>query len=236
MNSFDHTILMSLNGLAHQSSSFDRIVNAMSGMHLLKGAVLAAALCWAWFRPEDPGRRNRRFVVAALVSSAVAIAAGRALQLLLPFRPRPLHSPEIAFVLPYGEVPTVLDGWSSFPSDHAVMFFALSTGLWFISHRAGVLAYAFSAVIVCLPRIFLGLHYPTDILAGAALGVVIGATGCRTMAPLPSIGALLRWIDRRAEWAYPVMFLLLYQVAEMFEDMRSLTSGVAKLLRSHGLF
>jgi hypothetical protein len=61
----------------------------------------------------------------------------------------------------------LLSGWSSFPSDHACLFFALATGLCLISPVIGGLALLHASLIVSLPRIYLGLHYPTDVLAGA---------------------------------------------------------------------
>src|SRR3989338_8623276 len=58
----------------------------------------------------------------------------------------------------------------SFPSGHAAFFFALSTVVFLYNKRLGVWFYAASAVIG-LARVAAGVHYPTDILGGAVLGV-----------------------------------------------------------------
>ena len=62
---------------------------------------------------------------------------------------------------------------SSFPSGHALFYFALSTIVYFYNKKAGILFYISSFLIV-ISRVFAGIHWPSDILAGAALGVLIG--------------------------------------------------------------
>lgn len=58
----------------------------------------------------------------------------------------------------------------SFPSGHAAFYFALSTFIFFYNKKIGVLFYVIS-FIICLGRVFVGLHWPSDILAGAAVGI-----------------------------------------------------------------
>ena len=51
-------------------------------------------------------------------------------------------------------------------------FFALATLIWISDRRVGVFAFVWAA-ITSSTRIYLGIHYPTDILGGAALGIFI---------------------------------------------------------------
>lgn len=62
---------------------------------------------------------------------------------------------------------------ASFPSGHATFYFALSTIVYFYNKKAGILFYAASFLIV-ISRIFVGIHWPSDILAGVILGVLMG--------------------------------------------------------------
>ncbi len=64
-------------------------------------------------------------------------------------------------------------GKTAFPSGHASFYFALSTILFFYNKKAGILFYVGSFLIV-FSRVFVGVHWPSDILAGALLGVLIG--------------------------------------------------------------
>lgn len=93
-------------------------------------------------------------VMRAIMGALAAIAVGRTLQVVMPDRPRPMHDPQLGFQLPHGVDPSDLQGWSSFPSDHAVLFFALSTALFLWSRTVGVLGFIWASLIVCLPRIY----------------------------------------------------------------------------------
>lgn len=60
---------------------------------------------------------------------------------------------------------------SSFPSGHAAFFFAFSTIVFFYNRTLGALFYVLTLAI-CTARVAAGVHYPSDILGGALVGVV----------------------------------------------------------------
>lgn len=64
----------------------------------------------------------------------------------------------------------------SFPSGHTAAAFVVATvvGVWFVALVPLLLAVA---VLIGISRVYLGVHYPTDVIAGAFLGVVSGVTG-----------------------------------------------------------
>lgn len=68
----------------------------------------------------------------------------------------------------------------SFPSGHAAFFFALSTVVYVYNKRWGWWLYGASALIG-VARVAAGVHYLTDILAGAALGAVVGYLAVRLL-------------------------------------------------------
>jgi undecaprenyl-diphosphatase len=59
----------------------------------------------------------------------------------------------------------------SFPSGHTIFIFALATGVFFVNRKFAYFLYA-SGVIVGLARIAGGVHYPSDIVGGAILGIL----------------------------------------------------------------
>lgn len=79
------------------------------------------------------------------------------------YRPRPFISEQIYQLLEH--FPT-----GSFPSGHAAFFFALSAVIYFYNKKAGLVFFMASFFIV-LSRIFVGLHYPLDILGGIIIGI-----------------------------------------------------------------
>ena len=61
----------------------------------------------------------------------------------------------------------------SFPSGHAVFFFTIATVVFMqMSARWGIVAYL-AAILIGIARIFVGVHYPVDILGGAVIGMLV---------------------------------------------------------------
>src|SRR3989338_7947960 len=60
---------------------------------------------------------------------------------------------------------------SAFPSGHASFYFALATGVYLYNKKAGYI-YLILAGLMGFARIFVSVHWPLDILAGAGLGIV----------------------------------------------------------------
>jgi len=62
---------------------------------------------------------------------------------------------------------------ASFPSGHATLFFAISTIVYFYNKKVGIFFFIASFFII-IARVFVGVHWPSDILAGAILGILMG--------------------------------------------------------------
>lgn len=219
MNAFDLSIIQAINQLSRISWSFDHAMVFLASAHLLKGGLFMLALWWLWFR-TGAGSQTRGHVISTLFSAFTAIAAGRILALSLPYRARPLHETAFEFLPPHGMAGNFLEGWSSFPSDHAVLFFALSTSLFFLSRKVGVIAFAYAILFISFPRVYLGFHYPTDILAGAAIGIAIAFAGNSKFIKRAVAAPALRSSMLRPGVFYPVLFFATFQIAEMFESTR----------------
>jgi undecaprenyl-diphosphatase len=113
------------------------------------------------------GAVYRRWGVFALTVIAIALADWSSMGLKsLINRPRPpLRYPEPKTLVP-------LPHDASFPSGHAATSFAAATMLSFAFPRLAPLLYVLAAA-VAFSRVYVGVHYPLDVVGGAALGVVI---------------------------------------------------------------
>ena len=86
-------------------------------------------------------------------------------------RPRPSHDPAVMSLLSY--VNDYRGGAYGFPSNHASNGFATATFLALLFRNRWVTLSAFLwAIGSCYSRMYLGVHYPTDILCGALLGTL----------------------------------------------------------------
>jgi len=79
----------------------------------------------------------------------------------------------------YQDLVTVVKGWCGgdygFPSSHAANAAVMATILWILAPKKWAFAAVFIALMVGFSRIYLGVHYPGDVLAGFAVGLAIGA-------------------------------------------------------------
>lgn len=120
--------------------------------------------------------RNKAWIFIVLSLLCVAITDSVTTQLLKPMfgRLRPCCEPEL-----YGVVRTLVDcgGQYSMPSNHAANHFGLAT-FWFFAIRT-MTGKKWSwlwiwAAAVCYAQVYVGKHYPFDVLAGSVFGYVTG--------------------------------------------------------------
>lgn len=157
----DHGLLHLLNGFfARHDGVEDPLLAYSNASQLLFAGALVALFA---LLPGARRRGGRRIAVAAAASAATALAIGAVLSHLVD-RARP-------FVADPGGVHQFAHhaADAGFPSDHATASFAIATAILLRDRRWGLVALALAAVLA-LTRVALGVHYPSDVLAGAALG------------------------------------------------------------------
>ena len=160
---------------------------------LLFAGLVAIWLVLAWWRGDAAERAGP---LLALAAAALALAVNVEIALLWA-RPRPFVAhPLLVHLL----VQHPAD--ASFPSDHAAAGFAIATVLVAFHRRLGALVLVLAAVM-SVARVYVGLHYPSDVLAGAVIGLVVGWLAVRLGRRLVTRGCALvaqgvsRWRERR---------------------------------------
>jgi len=171
MNRFDTVILEFLTGIQLPALA-DHAIRVMVGLYTFKGYFLIPLLWWIWFQPHPRREWRREIVIATAASGLISLAVGRSLARCLPFRQRPMFSPDLHLHFASMSLREAqLSTFSSFPSDHAMLWMAISVGIFLVWRGIGTLAMLYTVLFICLPRAYLGFHYPTDLIAGAFIGI-----------------------------------------------------------------
>lgn len=112
-------------------------------------------------------KKTRRAGIAVLIAYVGVFLLGQYGLKNLISRPRPCQI-DTAFPLLVSRPSS-----SSFPSTHSAWAFAGATAIFRQHRKAGIAAYVI-AVLIGFSRLYLFLHFPTDVLFGAAMGVALG--------------------------------------------------------------
>ena len=117
---------------------------------------------------------RRRANAPRVTATAFLVGIGAVLALLLNqaigpavARTRPCHA------LTHVEVLLHCATDSSFPSDHAMIAGAFAAGLLLLNRWLGLLALLF-ALLLAFARVYVGVHYPSDVAGGFAIGAAVG--------------------------------------------------------------
>jgi undecaprenyl-diphosphatase len=233
MGSLDLWIFHAINGWSG-FGALDWIAAFADRSELLKAGIFVAAFWWFWFSPVSRPE-IRRTVISALLGTIVALLFARALASALPFRVRPIFTTGIGYhptIVPMQGYSSMED-WSSFPSDHGAMWFAFVYGLWRLSRPVGIVAAAYSIVWICVVRVYLGLHYPSDLVAGGLIGLICGYLTPR-MGGDRLASYALTYEESHPQAFYALAFLATFEIAEMFDDVRLFMHGSLHAFQAMG--
>ncbi len=158
----DHATFFFLNQFAGRSMLTDRAIIFFASYFPY---VLAALFLVYVFYSQYPKRE--KWILLAEAATSVVVARLGVVEMIRFFhhRLRPLAALSIH--------PLISENGNSFPSGHAAFFFALSTALYFYNKRWGI-AFFIASAVIGLARVMAGVHYPSDIVGGAVVGIATG--------------------------------------------------------------
>ncbi len=160
----DEQIFHAIN--AYENPALDSLWFALSSREFgaLAGLVLALWLLHHY--------RKHALIPLLQLAMAAALADSLGARVLKPFFAR--MRPSFALVGDAVRVLSPVADSPSMPSGHSATAFAVATVMALRIPRAGWVLYPF-AILVALSRVGVGVHWPSDILAGALFGISIGA-------------------------------------------------------------
>ncbi|MEU5809569.1 phosphatase PAP2 family protein [Streptomyces sp. NPDC047718] len=166
----DVGLLYDVNALArHAPAGVDRAVALVGDYGIPLALVLLVLWCWRGARRQDETSAAESFaaLVWAPLAAALALMANVPLRRLVA-RPRPFDEHSGLQVIDPG---LGLHGYS-FVSDHATLTMALGIGLFLARRKFGLVGIGL-ALADGLCRVYMGVHYPTDVIGGYALGTAV---------------------------------------------------------------
>ena len=102
-----------------------------------------------------------------------------------------------------------------------------------MSEGLGWAVVTYAIVVVLLPRVYLGFHYPTDILGGAILGGGLTYISCKSESIRECLGgAGLAWERRKPATFYATLFIVTALMAQLFGSVSGLARFVVPMLKT----
>ncbi len=206
-----------LSGRSHQLST--ELAKVLSENATLHGNIMVALLWYCWFRN---GVLARTAIGVSVLGAILAGILSRFLQRHLPTYRKPIYDPALQS---QGGSAGELMTWAvnTFPSERATLFAGLAIVIFLVRPRLDLLAIGYTLMVdaVC---IYLGLHYPADLLGSVATADFFV---CISQIPRGmALGrALLVWESRSPALFYTMAFLVSYQMATAFADLRAIVSS-----------
>jgi len=230
---FELAIFQTINGYAGVNWALDRVANMLIHNNLIKHGLFIASFWVLWLNATSDQIRRRADLCFILVAVSLSLFVNQVISSIFPMRSRPIYWTDIGLREPTFDIShfrRMLETFSSFPSDHAAIYFALTTGFWFISRRLAV-AMAIWSVVCLLARIFMGLHFPSDIFIGATIAIVV-TVAARREALLRFLRTCVDYLETHAATLFhAAVFLFVFQIGNLFWESRLLAASVVKVVK-----
>jgi membrane-associated phospholipid phosphatase len=229
---FDLWFIAKLASLLGRHPSFDLSVQHAIQHHVMGGFWFAAALFVYLVEGGRPGREKTRCrMLITLIGSALAITLCFCAGFVVSWLP-PSRYPDLARFYPGYLDPD--PNINSFPSQSTALYSAVAAGVRTESKLVGAFLGLMVVVLVALPRMYVGGHYPSDILAGVVLGLVGSSSAFYFLEP-----RLAPWVEKTFDaggrWRVLIeiaAFIWILQIAVEFADVLWLRTWVLAWFQS----
>jgi len=162
---FDRAIMLWINSLSGHLPVLDNVILSIANDYfaIITSCLVMMAL---WTGVREP--ENRRYLQKGIMVASASLGTSQGMVEIINniwVRQRPFQELDVNLLFYAPTDP-------SFPSNSASVLFGLAWGIFFYNRKAGTILLAIAG-IHGLSRIYVGVHYPLDILGGAALGFVV---------------------------------------------------------------
>jgi undecaprenyl-diphosphatase len=178
---WDRHAFLDINDFAKDTSWLHGVMEFFAKDGIVLMAVALVVAWWMGRAARSPQKVATAVwgAIGALIALAIAQPISHAVNERRPF----VAIPSAVSLIHHSTDP-------GFPSDHATAAGAVACAVFFVSWQLGAVTTLF-ALIIAFSRVYVGVHYPQDVLAGLGLGAAVVAVGYFTVVPL---------MTRIAEW------------------------------------
>ena len=205
----------------------DEICRELLLTPLLSTWVFAACFYWYWTNDDEQKARRRHYLLNAVAAFGIA---GLITIVLRPWIhwPAPVLNPQFKPLFPR-------DYWGNgspncFPSHSTLAYFTISVGFWPLNRRLSICLSVVALLFVSWPRVYVGGHYPIDVLFSCILGttalaamwrwpIFAGAAGWKTLRKLPKVVRAL------------IFFLWVFELGETFHSLEEFAGVIHRALK-----
>lgn len=185
---------------------FDRAVDSAIHHNILGGFWFAASVFMLWIEGARPGgQKIRQRILTILLGSLLAVAFCLIAERLLSWLP-PSRYPGLDSYYPAYLTQNVNE--NSFPSDSTALYSSVAAGILSLNRALGAALLVGVVGLVSLPRLYVGGHYLTDVVAGFLIGPI--AYLLARLVFEPSLGPYLERLFERPSWLRVLVELVVF--------------------------
>ncbi len=221
----DRALAVAINKFAMRYARVD-LLSYWLAYPSFQGILIVSSIYYAWFACDD---QRRAHLILGVTGAVVAGVLANVLQHVIVSSPKPLFDPILGL-----HAPAILDLFNTgggpglnlhtFPSPRATLYSGIAIAVLLVRPKFGVVVLACTAVPE-LARVFLGLHYPNDIVGSFLL-----AAAFVWFAQLPALHAVgswaVNWSIRFPASFYFLFYVACFEISSTFEEMRLIAQHV----------
>ncbi len=203
----------------------DTLLDFLTSNHLVSTWIFAAVFYLYWRIADERTTWRRWRLTQIVIAFAIAVVISLVIRPFVSW-PAPAVNPGFRGLYPnyfWGN-----GSYDSFPSHATLAYFMVAAGIWPLNRRLSLALTVWVLAFISFARIYVGGHYPIDVLASLVLGVAVLLVVCRWN---PSQSSLQWLVSPRNGWRELVLILWLFELAEEF---RGLTNALFQLKRALG--
>lgn len=222
---FDRTIVTAFDTLLLDNRLFRVLVYTVGENPLVRNLPIFLPLLFFWF--SDTSIKRRSTIVTGILATCTAVFISVSMQYLFQVHTRPLLDPSLHLHI----VSPNWDHQSSFPSDTAMLYFALSTLLLLLNRPSGIIAFIWSIFSAGVCRVAIGWHYPSDIIGSLLIGPSVVLLICKPALIRNIVERIMTSLQEKMPLFNALLMFFLADAYNLFPGLRGLVETLVRLLR-----